>query len=256
MLGRKLLVQFTLGRRNTQVLTSQFQRLCHHETQATPGATPDHQKVYELRCYQVNVKDMKTYIEVTTDPGIKIRTKYSKLLGYWQSEYGGICNQVVHMWVYDSLQHRIQLRKGLTSDPAWISDYLSHVLPMWNFQENSLMRLLPWASIPSEVKDGGIYQLEKLTLTGDIGKEMGRIAEYGLAADEGTDRQLIGAWNVICGKLNTVNLLHRYGSQDAAIHHQTHPEKSKTAQAYKSMLPLTAAVESRILLPYSFSPWK
>lgn len=49
----------------------------------------------------------------------------------------------------------------------------------------------------------GIYQLEKLALNGDVGKEMGRIAEYGLAVDEGHERQLIGAWNVICGKLNT-----------------------------------------------------
>jgi hypothetical protein len=49
----------------------------------------------------------------------------------------------------------------------------------------------------------GVYQLEKLSLNGDIGENMARIAEYGLSVDEDNERLLLGAWNVISGKVNT-----------------------------------------------------
>ncbi len=34
-----------------------------------------------------------------TNENIGMRTKYSKLLGYWATELGGI-NEVVHIWEY------------------------------------------------------------------------------------------------------------------------------------------------------------
>ena len=55
-------------------------------------------KVYELRTYSLQAKDMKPFMEMSCE-WMHLRTAHSKLIGYWTSEIGGI-NDVVHIWEY------------------------------------------------------------------------------------------------------------------------------------------------------------
>jgi NIPSNAP len=43
---------------------------------------------------------------------------YGKLEGYWQTEIGPL-NQVMHLWSYQDLNQRTQLRAELSKNPRW-----------------------------------------------------------------------------------------------------------------------------------------
>ncbi|KAK6177984.1 hypothetical protein SNE40_012833 [Patella caerulea] len=98
--------------------------------------TSEQKPIYELRCYNVYPKDFKRFLDLTTE-WIAVRTKYSKMMGYWTSEIGGL-NDVLHIWEYDSLSHRASVRKALSGDEEWAKNYFSLILPMLIRQDNSL----------------------------------------------------------------------------------------------------------------------
>lgn len=62
------------------------------------AAEDKHSKLYELRQYNIYPQHMKPFLELSVQ-GLVIRTKFSKLIGYWSAELGGL-NQVVHIWEY------------------------------------------------------------------------------------------------------------------------------------------------------------
>jgi hypothetical protein len=73
--------------------------------------------IYELRIYRgrdgllpVWVKNIK---EVLPE-----REKYSKIVGLWTTEIGGL-NAAAHLWVYDDLNQRMAARAAALRDPAW-----------------------------------------------------------------------------------------------------------------------------------------
>ena len=45
------------------------------------------------------------------------REKYSKLYGMWHTDIGPL-NQVIHIWQYDSLQQRADIRAAAAKDPS------------------------------------------------------------------------------------------------------------------------------------------
>jgi hypothetical protein len=52
------------------------------------------------------------------EQAIDARTQYSQCIGFWYSEIG-ILHAVHHIWHYDSLDHRTEVRKQATSDEMW-----------------------------------------------------------------------------------------------------------------------------------------
>ncbi len=73
--------------------------------------------VYELRTYRLHPGKVPEWMETFTS-GLAAREKYSKLFGLWSTEIGEL-NQVAHLWGYTDLNHRAQVRKDSTADPAW-----------------------------------------------------------------------------------------------------------------------------------------
>jgi len=71
---------------------------------------------------------------------------------------------VTHLWEYDSLAHRAQIRANLAGDPEWISDYVTHLTPMLQEQENAVVSQPHWASEMAAPKenDGHFYLMEVL----------------------------------------------------------------------------------------------
>lgn len=114
-------------------------------------------KVYELRTYAIYPKDVKPYLDLSKE-WMHIRTGHSKLVGYWTAELGAGINDMVHIWEYDSLSHRAEVRKNLAGDPAWVANYFSKILPWLQRQENSVLKCLPGTDIiyPPE---NGTYEL-------------------------------------------------------------------------------------------------
>jgi len=80
----------------------------------TPGSGNG---IYELRYYRLYPGKVGEWIEIF-GKGLPGRTKYSKPVGVWSSELGGL-NMVYHMWGYPDLQARADVRKQAATDPVW-----------------------------------------------------------------------------------------------------------------------------------------
>ena len=70
--------------------------------------------IYELRTYTLKPGAVAEF-EERTAKRLPFREKHSKLGGFWHVEFGPL-NQVVHIWPYDSLKHRHEVRESMAQD--------------------------------------------------------------------------------------------------------------------------------------------
>jgi len=80
----------------------------------TPGSGNG---IYELRYYKLYPGKVGEWLSLF-GKGLPARAKYSKPVGVWSSELGGL-NMVYHLWGYPDLQSRADTRKQVAADPAW-----------------------------------------------------------------------------------------------------------------------------------------
>ncbi|XP_067651937.1 protein NipSnap homolog 3A-like isoform X2 [Haliotis asinina] len=183
--------------------------------------------LYELRIYNVYPKDIKSF----TDLSIKwmhLRTAKSKLLGYWFSELGGI-NDAVHMWEYESLSDRARVRKELSGDESWVTNYIAAVGPMWARQENTLLTLKQGTHLNlSNITPGGVYELQTLPDGSRVGSLL-----------PGT--KLLGAFQTVFGQVHKEYRLLHHTSIDDAVQ-----------ASHSSLEGVSGEVFTRLLTP---APW-
>ncbi|TWT03142.1 NIPSNAP family protein [Reyranella sp. CPCC 100927] len=75
--------------------------------------------IFEHRTYTVAHGQMEDYLARYEAHGLPVQQKHlGRLLGFFVSEIGPL-NQVVHIWVYDSLADRERRRAAMESDPDW-----------------------------------------------------------------------------------------------------------------------------------------
>jgi hypothetical protein len=87
--------------------------------------------VYEQRTYDVHPQHFAAYLKLFETKAMAVRGsgEYGKLIGFWSTEFGPL-NRVVHIWAYDSLDHRRLARAALMQNPAWSQEFLPAALPM------------------------------------------------------------------------------------------------------------------------------
>ena len=73
--------------------------------------------IYEMRTYTLKPGMVNDY-EARFAEGLPHREKYSKLGAFWHTEFGPL-NQVVHVWPYDDLNQRMEVRAAANQDPNW-----------------------------------------------------------------------------------------------------------------------------------------
>ena len=98
--------------------------------------------VYEIRIYTYKPGDIPQVIEAWGN-AIEEREKYSPLVGAFYSDVGAL-NKWVHMWAYESFEHRMQVREETRAKGVWPPS--SPVAPV--HQENKL--LLPAECSPMQ----------------------------------------------------------------------------------------------------------
>lgn len=75
--------------------------------------------IYEQRTYTVAHGRMDDYLVRYERDALPIQRRHlGRLLGFYVSEIGPL-NQVVHIWVYDSMADRERRREAMNADPAW-----------------------------------------------------------------------------------------------------------------------------------------
>ena len=107
--------------------------------------------LYEMRTYELKVGATAKYVRQFGEIAMPIISRYCKLVGYWVIESGRL-NRVVHVWEFESFEHRRRAREQWWQDPEWNETYLPLALPLVLSQESVLMNAAPFSPI------GGVPQ--------------------------------------------------------------------------------------------------
>jgi hypothetical protein len=117
--------------------------------------------LYELRTYQLKPERFMDYLALTGSDAFKARTDASKLSAFFMVEMGGVlCNSVVHLWEYDSLDHRTDVRAHLAGD-AGFGEYIATIRPWLVSQDAVLTRgILDEEFVEGAAAGSGKYMLQ------------------------------------------------------------------------------------------------
>jgi hypothetical protein len=118
------------------MLVAQENRILSTQLPLKPPAGDGH--VYELRAYRAHVGRAGEWLALFKAI-MPVREKYSKNVGLWQVEMGPL-NEVVHLWAYESLDHRAKVRAQALADPEWAA-FVGKATPL--LAEMKSMVLMP-----------------------------------------------------------------------------------------------------------------
>ena len=71
--------------------------------------------IYEVRTYTLQPGGTPTF-EAGFEKSLPNRLKYSELGAFWHTEVGPL-NQVIHVWPYEDLAHRTDIRAKASQEP-------------------------------------------------------------------------------------------------------------------------------------------
>jgi len=105
-----------------------------------PARTPN---IYEFRNYRTKPGAVRQWADMMAKT-LPLREKYSKIVGLWITE-AGQPNEACHIWAYNDLNHRAQVRAEAVKDPAWQS-FIKEAAPLLDELHSTIM--LPAAHSP------------------------------------------------------------------------------------------------------------
>src|ERR671914_1734191 len=73
--------------------------------------------IHEVRTYTLKPGSVAE-AEKRFGEAIPAREKHSKLGAFWHTEIGPL-NQIIHVWGYESLQHRTEARAAASKETGW-----------------------------------------------------------------------------------------------------------------------------------------
>jgi hypothetical protein len=84
------------------------------------------QGVQELRIYSVKTGCTRAFVDHFEQVGLPIAKKYMFLVGFWTTKFGNL-NDVYHLWDFESLAHRDEIRAFMHQDSDWRSLFIPKV---------------------------------------------------------------------------------------------------------------------------------
>ena len=73
--------------------------------------------IVEMRTYTLQPGTLAE-VEKRFGASLPAREKHSKLAAFWHSEVGPL-NQIIHVWGYDSFEHRASVRGAAQKEEGW-----------------------------------------------------------------------------------------------------------------------------------------
>ena len=207
--------------------------------------------IYEMRTYHAKPGGGVAAYEKSFSEAYPTRAKYGdNLWGYFHTDIGAL-NQLVHIWAYESLQERADIRAAALKDTSgnWPPHAVADLLVS---QENDI--LLPIKGMTERkgpLEWGSLYELRMYTYAaGDAPKAAdtfsealpGREAAYPVA----------GMWTSDVGNLNRVYMLFPFKNWAHRDQLRVEMQQKGVWPPRGDTRPLTQNV--RHLLPASFSP--
>ena len=201
--------------------------------------------IYEIRTYALKPRSVPEFGKRTAAllPG---RLAYSNLGGFWHTEIGPL-NQVVHIWPYDDLNQRAEIRTRAVADGKWPPQNDDIIVDM----ESEIYHPAPFMTPLGDRDIGPVYEMRSYTYpVGTIPK----VLEYW--GKNIVEREklspLAGCWYSELGRLNKFVHLWAYKSLDERARVRAEATAKGVWPPPSGVTPVTQ--ENKILVPFEFSP--
>lgn len=203
--------------------------------------------IYEIRTYTLKPGQISEF-EKRFEASLSVRLKHSELAAFWHSEVGPL-NQVIHVWPYENLQQRTEIRARLAQEPGWPPKAEDLILSM----ESEIFIPAPFSpKLGGGRKLGNIYEMRIYqyqpgsipTVIGRWGQALqgGRLDLSPLAACMSSE---IGQLNVWIHIWPYADLNERARVREESLKLSTWPPKTRE---------FLVSQQTKILIPASFSP--
>jgi hypothetical protein len=201
--------------------------------------------IYEVRTYRLKPGSVPE-VEKRFAEALPYREKYSKLGALWHTEIGPL-NQIVHVWPYESLDQRLELRRQAMQDPHWppkLGEFIetmdSEIFLPASFMEPLAPRTL-----------GSIYEMRTYTYQPGTMPEVLKRWEAAIA-DRVTLSPLAACWYSEMGELN--KFVHLWAYKSFAERDRIRAESMRLPTWPPKMREFLVSQSNKILFPASCSP--
>jgi NIPSNAP len=204
--------------------------------------------IYEIRTYTVRPGTVAEY-EKRFSESIEVRSRYSQLYGLWHTEIGPL-NQILHMWGYESLQERANIRAAASRDAS--GKWPPNTNDLLVSQESDI--LVPINGMqhhPGVQELGGLYELRMYTYPSGAVSGVAETFAAAYPARHGV-YPVGGIWTSDLGNLNRLYQLFPYKNWDHRDQVRRELREKKLWPPHTEVHPLTQLV--RHMVPATFSP--
>ncbi len=202
--------------------------------------------IYEFRTYDLKPRSVPEFERRSAEKLKEGRQDYSQLFGFWYTEAGPL-NQVVHIWPYEDLNERRDVRAEVTAKGVWPPNNTEFVLNM----QSDIFLPAPFMQNRGAAKLGPVYEMRIYTYAvGDIPKVIDKWGEH--IEEREKYSPLVGAWYSELGALNVWIHMWAYESYDHRANVRSETREKGVWPPPGGIAPLRQ--ENKLLLPMSFSP--
>ena len=202
--------------------------------------------IYEFRTYDLKPRSVPEFEKRSAEKIKEGRLDHSDLFGFWYTEAGPL-NQVVHVWPYDDLNQRGDVRARVVEEGVWPPDNSEFVVNM----RSEIFLPAPFMRNRGEAKLGPVYEMRIYTYNpGDIPQVIDKWSEY--IEEREKFSPLVGAWYSELGALNTWIHMWAYESFDHRMRVRAETREKGVWPPRGGVAPLRQ--ENKLMLPMSFSP--
>ena len=203
--------------------------------------------IYEMRTYDLKPRGVPEF-EKNTAALLPGRLAYSKLGGFWQTDVGPL-NQVVHIWPYEDMNQRTEVRARAVADGKWPPDNGAVIVNM----QSEILLPAPFMTPLGEREIGPVYEMRIYTYPQrGIPKVLDAWGK--VIAEREKLSPLAGCWYSDIGDLNKFIHLWAYKSLDERNRIRAESRAGGVWPPQSGVIPVKQ--ENKILTPFSFSPMR
>jgi hypothetical protein len=210
--------------------------------------------IYELRTYTLKQRTLPDVVKAASTVSLDIRKDdYGKLEGYWQTEIGPL-NQVMHLWSFQDLNQRAQLRAELSKNPRWAAEYIPLIRPNLMRQEIRLLNGVRGPTAP--VRTPNIYEFRNYRARPGAVPQWLQLFTNALEVREKYSK-IVGLWATEAPQVNEVCHIWAYPDLNTRAAVRAEVAKDPGWQEFlKSSTDLLEEMHSTVMLPAPHSPLK
>ena len=203
--------------------------------------------IYEVRTYNLKPGSVAEF-EENFGKAIEARQKYSKLGAFWHTDFGPL-NQVIHVWPYESVEEREEVRAAAAKDPDWPP---KNPPEMYVSMESEIFTPAPFMRpMGGDQALGSIYEMRSYTYMPGSMPEVVKRWEAAIPYREEYSPLAAGMYSEI-GGLN--KWVHIWPYKDLNDRAKVRTEALKDSHWPPPTREFLVKQENKLLIPAAFSP--